>query len=276
MGRASAGTKARQCAAALPAGAADQTTQRHVVRQPIARPSGLTSHGGRLALAAGCVALQVVASSGTAWAASPPRSDHSTATNSFMVAGASTAPTTDATQTTMPLPAPPPSAPLDTCAKGTWMPQVLGAPSAFLLDDGVYLWYDPDGGWALRVTHARPRERAVFSGSLYSATGQFTDVTTLGGGGNDIVYEAPNKHRIYFRFVNFSMLDGLNFGTECARGFSIGIHIGHHLVPRSAIHLGSAAVSPPSDPFRVDHQSGPGPAGLGRKGHARLPWRATS
>ena len=165
-----------------------------------------------------------------------------------------TSPASPATSSPMPLPSSPPAVPADTCAKGAWAPSVDGMPSAYgAAGEAAYLWYDADGGWALRVTDANDKPRVVFSGYLTSTSGQFIDVTTVGAGANDIVYE-PNGRTVYFRFVNFGQLDGLNFGTECAKAFSVNIHVGPPLAPMSptSIYLGSGSANPPSDPFRVD------------------------
>jgi hypothetical protein len=154
--------------------------------------------------------------------------------------------------TTLPAPAAPPSAPADTCIKPGWAQAVQGAPTSFTAgSDGAYVWYDPDGGWALRFTHAGPQDRLIFAGSLSVTSGQFLDLTSLSDQPRDIVALSPNKRTIYFRFVDFGLLDGLNFATHCAKAFAVKIYEGGSLLPANAVHLGSSSANPPSDPFKV-------------------------
>jgi hypothetical protein len=260
MRRGRAGTVARLRAAAPPGWAAER---RAAARQP---PS-LTGYAraGRLAMVASTTALLVVTTPSAARAAPLLRWDHRTATTPTLVTGVASKAASGPSVVTMPLPAPPPAAPPDSCVKGNWPPQVSGAPLTFLLANGAYLWYDADGGWALRVTHWGLRDRAVFSGYLTTHSGEFVDVSVMspvapspGPTGNDIVYETPNKRTVYFRFVGFGLLDGLNFATQCVRGFTVSIHIGLRPLPGAAVHLGSAGTSPPSNPFRLmRHPAGP-------------------
>jgi len=182
---------------------------------------------------------------------------HPTATSTSTSASTDTTATTEpatasTTVPTMPLPAPPPAVAEDTCVKGTWAPEYEGRPTTYLVgSDGAYLWHDPDGGWALRVTHANAKERVVFSGSLYSATGQFVDVTSLSPGGDDIIYETGDKHTILFRFVDDGLVDGLSFGTMCSKAFTVNIHLGARLAAPGQVYLGASGDHPVGNPFRV-------------------------
>jgi hypothetical protein len=161
-------------------------------------------------------------------------------------------PTTTTAMVTLPAPAAPPSAPADTCVKPGWAQAVQGAPTSFAAgSDGAYVWYDPDGGWALRFTHADPQDTQIFAGSLSVTSGQFLDLTSLSDRPRDIVALSPNKRTIYFRFVDFGVLDGLNFATHCTKAFAIRIYEGGSLLPANAVHLGSSSANPPSDPFKV-------------------------
>ena len=154
--------------------------------------------------------------------------------------------------TALPIPLPPPSAPADSCLKAGWAQAVQGAPNSFAPGaDAAYLWYDADGGWALRFTHATVQDKLIFAGSLQVASGQFTDVTAMRNQGHDIVALAPNKRTIYFRFVDFGLLDGLNFATHCTKSFTVNLHASDTLVPAGKIYLGSSSANPPSDPFKV-------------------------
>lgn len=166
---------------------------------------------------------------------------------------------TTSTTITMPLPAPPPPAPPDTCVKGAWAPATQGAPLAFAPGEtGAYLWYDPNGAWALRVTHAGPHDQAIFSGSLTTTSGAFVDVAPMSGTGNDIVAESANKRTVYFRFVDYGLVDGLDFATQCARAFTVHIHLGTRLAPAKLVHLGNGLVSPSTNPFEVERVTGTG------------------
>lgn len=159
---------------------------------------------------------------------------------------------TTVSSVTLPVPAPPPAAAPDNCVKGTWPTLVQGRPSQFKAGDhGAYLWHDPDGGWALRVTHGGPHDRVVISGIL-STSGKFVDVHRVRDESNDIVALSPNRHFILFRFVNYGYVDGLNFATHCSGGFSMSLDVSGHLAPTGAIHLGANEVNPTSNPFKVE------------------------
>jgi hypothetical protein len=210
-------------------------------------------------------ALAVVATgvaSTPSWASPPVFHRHvhptTTSTSTSTATTATTVPASASTTVpTTPLPEPPPAVAEDTCVKGIWAPQFQGRPTTYLVgSDGAYLWHDTDGGWALRVTHANARERVVFSGSLYSATGQFVDVTSLAPGGDDIIYETGDKHTVLFRFVDDGLVDGLSFGTMCAKAFTVNIHLGARLAAPGQVYLGAGGDHPLSNPFRVTRVRG--------------------
>ena len=157
--------------------------------------------------------------------------------------------TTTTTLGMMPAPTPPVAAPPDTCGKGAWPSEVQGRPLSFQVGDGVYLWDDPDGGWALRATHSGPQDTAVISGTLTTG-GKFVDVRR-GQGGNDIVALSANKRTILFRFVNYGWVDGFDFATRCSAGFSASFYVGGNLASTAAIHLGAASASPTTNPLKV-------------------------
>jgi hypothetical protein len=116
----------------------------------------------------------------------------------------------------------------------------------------VYLWHDPDGGWALRVTRSEPHDRTVFSGYLTSMNGRFPQVAAIMGSPADIVAVGPGKHTVYFRLVGSAAVDGLDFGTQCARAFTVDVDIAGSAAPTGEVHLGSGLAAPPSVPFRVE------------------------
>jgi hypothetical protein len=171
---------------------------------------------------------------------------------------ASTTTTTVMLPMALPQPAAPAAAPEDTCLPGSWAPAVLGRPASYQPGvDAVYLWHDPDGGWALRATHGGARQGTVYSGSLTTLTGEFIDVSADPGSGTDIVYLCADKHTIYFRFAHFGALDGLDFATHCARGLVVAVHMGGRLVPAGSVHLGANGSGPAQVPFRVSRARPP-------------------
>ena len=163
----------------------------------------------------------------------------------------------DPTGPTLPVPVVAPApAPPDNCLGGYWPTVVEGAPSGFdASDHGAYLWQDPNGGWALRVTHTAGNDHAVFSGTLETA-GRFVDVRPLHTGGADIIAVSPDGRTVIFRFVNYSWVDGLNFATRCSGGFTLSIDINGQRASPNVLHLGGLATSPASNPFRVDRAHG--------------------
>jgi hypothetical protein len=199
---------------------------------------------GAKVLLAACVAAAAANVAATpAWA----RVRHPVGTTTTTTTALLTSTTT--TLGTMPTPTPPVPAPADTCGKGVWPLEVQGRPQYFEAGDGVYLWNDPDGGWALRATHSGPQDDAVISGTLTTA-GKFVDVRR-GEAGDDIVAVSGNKRTILFRFVNYGWLDGFDFATRCSGGFSASFYIAGNLASTTSIHLGAAATSPSTNPFRV-------------------------
>lgn len=213
------------------------------------RTASFATSAGRLLLGA-CVALATTGvAAGPAWARSRPTT---TTTSSAVTATATaTAPAPSL------VPTPPAAQTQDTCVPGSWSPAAEGRPVSFQAgSDGAYLWHDPDGGWALRVTHSGPHDRVIFSGSL-TTTGKFLNVQITGGQGNDIVEVGPAKHTIFFRFVNYGWVDGLDFGTRCAPAFTVKIYIEGQLASIGAVHLGQAAVNPTNNPFRIERVHGP-------------------
>jgi len=164
--------------------------------------------------------------------------------------------TTSVSSTGLPAPTPPPAAPADNCVKGAWPSVVQGRPVLFKAGDrGAYLWHDPDGGWALRVTHAGPHDRVIISG-MFSTAGRFVDVHRVRDEGNDIVTVGPNRHLILFRFVNYGYVDGLNFATHCSESFTVTLDVSGHLASSKAVHLGANEVNPTSNPFKIERVHG--------------------
>jgi len=209
-----------------------------------ARPA---ASAGRFLLGACVVLAATGAAASPAWAKSPRLPVPTTSAY-----GSTT--TTTGDQTLLPS-APAPEA-SDTCVPGAWPSVAEGRPATFLAgSDGAYLWHDPDGGWALRVTHSGPQDRVIFSGSL-TTSGKFVDVQLIGGGGNDIVVVGPAKHTILFRFVNYGLVDGIDFGTRCSRAFTVKIYLEGQLASTGSVHLGQSIGNPTSNPFRIERGRG--------------------
>lgn len=200
-------------------------------------------------------ACAVIAATGLAaspaWANQNAQHRHFRPTPTFP--GTTTTTTTDAT---MPLPAPPAPAPEDNCMPGAWPQVVEGSPSSFQAGDGVYLWQDPDGGWALRATHASPHDGVIIAGTLHTE-GRFVFVHRVRYPGYDVVAVSPNHRTILFRFVNYGWVDGFDFATRCSDGFSASFYIGGTLAPTDAVHLGAGAVNPTNNPFTIERVDGP-------------------
>jgi hypothetical protein len=173
------------------------------------------------------------------------------------VPGGTTTTTSTTTALGLPLPQPPTAAPEDTCVQGAWPQAVEGRPATFQAgNDGVYLWHDPDGGWALRATHSGPHDRVIIAGTLHTTTGKFTFVHRVRDEGNDIVALSANHKTILFRFVNYGWVDGLDFATHCSTGFSASFYIEGTLAPTDAVHLGGNEVNPTSNPFDIERVQG--------------------
>ncbi|HTT92393.1 MAG TPA: hypothetical protein VMF65_22770 [Acidimicrobiales bacterium] len=211
----------------------------------VMRSSSAVATGTRALIGACVVAAVVSMSAAPAWARVRHRVDLTTTTTTGVVLTSTTT-----TAATMPAPAPPVPAPVDACGKGIWPVEVQGRPLSYQVGDGVYLWDDPDGGWAIRATHSGLDDSAVISGTLTTTTGKFVDVRRAKGV-NDIVALSGNKRTILFRFVDYGWVDGFDFATRCAEGFSASFYIGGNLAPTTSIHLGAGATGPPTDPFKV-------------------------
>lgn len=207
------------------------------------RTARSAANAGRLLLGAGMVVAATGVAATPAWARSPRLPVPTTS------AYGSTTTTTGAQAL---VPSPPPAAAPDTCVPGAWPVVSEGRPATLLAgSDGVYLWHDPDGGWALRVTHSGPQDRVIFSGSL-TTSGKFVDVQLIGGGGNDIVVVGPAKRTILFRFVNYGLVDGLDFATHCSKAFTVKLYVEGQLASTGSVHLGQGLGNPTSNPFKIE------------------------
>lgn len=217
--------------------------------------SAATASAAKILLGACAVVAATGLAASPAWANQtaqhrhfPPPVVTSTTTS---VPGATTTSTT--TPVGLPVPQAPSAAPEDNCVQGAWPQAVQGRPATFQVgDDGVYLWHDPDGGWALRATHSGPHNRVIIAGTLHTTDGRFVLVHRVRVEGNDVVAVSANHRTILFRFVNYGWVDGLDFATHCSTGFSASFYIAGTPAPTVSVHLGSNAVNPASNPFGVE------------------------
>jgi hypothetical protein len=222
--------------------------------------SAATASAAKILLGACAVVVATGLAASPAWANQAAQHRHFplpvvTSTTTTTVPGTTTT-TGTATSVGLPLPQPPSAAPEDNCVQGAWPQAVAGRPATFLIGgDGVYLWHDPDGGWALRATHSGPHDRVIIAGTLHT-DGKFTFVHRVRDEGNDVVALSANHRTILFRFVNYGLVDGLDFATHCSTGFSASFYIEGTLAPTGSVHLGANEVNPPSNPFEIARAQG--------------------
>ena len=135
-----------------------------------------------------------------------------------------------------------------------WPGYVQGRPDGFdAQDDGVYMWHNPKGGWAIRVSHPvlpGKANRVVFTGTVTTA-GHIGHVTRVRDEKDDVVKVTNNGHTLAFRFVNYGAVDGVDFTTSCTPGLRVGLKADRTSVPTKFIHLGDKKVNPGSDPFLI-------------------------
>ena len=135
-----------------------------------------------------------------------------------------------------------------------WPGYVQGKPDGFdAHDDGAYMWHNPSGGWALRVSHPvlpGKANRVVFTGAISSA-GQIGHVVRVRDEKDDVVKVTDNGHTLLFRFVNYGGVDGVDFTTTCTPGLRVDLRADGSSMPTRFIHLGDKKVNPSSDPFGI-------------------------
>lgn len=135
-----------------------------------------------------------------------------------------------------------------------WPGYVQGRPDGFdAHDDGVYMWHNPKGGWAIRVSHPvlpGRANRVVFTGTVTTA-GRIDHVVRARDEKNDVVKVTNNGHTLAFRFVNYGWVDGVDFTTTCTPGLRVGLRVDGSSLPTKFIHLGDKKVNPGSDPFLI-------------------------
>ena len=135
-----------------------------------------------------------------------------------------------------------------------WPGYVQGRPDGFdAHDDGVYMWHNPKGGWAIRASHPvlpGKANRVVFTGTVTSA-GRIGHVVRVRDEKNDVVKVTNDGHTLAFRFVNYGWVDGVDFTTTCTPGLRVGLKADGSSMPTKFIHLGDKLANPGSDPFVI-------------------------
>ena len=147
------------------------------------------------------------------------------------------------------------SAPTSACdTDAHWPGYVQGRPDGFdAHDDGVYMWHNPKGGWAIRVSHPvlpGKANRVVFSGTVTTA-GRIGHVVRVRDEKDDVVRVTNNGHTLAFRFVDYGWVDGVDFTTTCTPGLRVGLKADGSSMPTKFIHLGDQKINPGSDPFLI-------------------------
>ena len=139
-------------------------------------------------------------------------------------------------------------------ADAHWPADIQGRPDGFDgRDDGVYLWHNPEGGWGIRVSHPvlpGRANRVVFSGRIVSQ-GLIGHVERVRDEKDDRVVVSGDGHSLWFRFVNYSGVDGVDFTTTCTHSLGVNLKVDGSPMPTQFIHLGDRKVSPDANPFRI-------------------------
>ena len=132
---------------------------------------------------------------------------------------------------------------------GSWPAFTNGRPAGFDAGDqaGVYLWHDQDG-WHLRVTHLGDG-RQVYTGTI-TTRGTF-DAERVADERNDIVRVGPEGHTLYFRFVNYGHIDGVDFTTHCAPALNVNLKGDGQELQTSEVRIGHDDTNPTSVPFVI-------------------------
>jgi len=135
-----------------------------------------------------------------------------------------------------------------------WPAYVQGRPDGFdPHDDGVFIWHNPHGGWGLRVSHpALPGKanKVVFTGTI-SSKGTIGNVARVKDEKDDVVKVGPKGHTLYFRFVNYGGVDGVDFTTTCTPGLAVALKADGSSMQTKFIHLGDKDAKPGSNPFLI-------------------------
>lgn len=148
-----------------------------------------------------------------------------------------------------------PPTPNAACATDShWPGYAQGRPDGFdAHDNGAYLWHNPTGGWAVRVSHPRlpgGANQVAFSGRIISK-GVIGHVQRVRDERNDSVSVSPNGHVLTFHLVNYGWVDGFDFTTSCTPALGVGLRADGVSIQPRFVHIGDRKVNPRSDPFSI-------------------------
>ena len=129
-----------------------------------------------------------------------------------------------------------------------WPASAEGRPAAHPETDAVYVWHT-SRGWRVRVNDPGT-DRAVFTGSV-KVDGQVFAVGRHLESGREGVLNT-DAHAVYFRFVNFGGVDGLNFRTRCSTTFALKVKRDGVTVPAEHVYAGASGQHPSSVPLTID------------------------
>ena len=141
------------------------------------------------------------------------------------------------------------------CDAGPWGRRAEGEPHDFAAGErgGDYLWHDTTG-FHLRVTH-RSDDRQVYTGVITASAPMRIDPVRLEAG--DVARLSPDRRSLYFAFVNYGHIDGVDFHTDCANALTIShLNVGNQRLTADRVYLGTGQVHPTQVPFtlhRRDH-----------------------
>ena len=128
-----------------------------------------------------------------------------------------------------------------------WPATAEGRPAAHPETDGVSVWHTSTG-WRLRVNDPGT-DRAVFTGSV-KVDGQIFGVGRhLENGGEGVVNRTA--HAVYFRFVNYGGVDGMNFGTRCSTTLTVNVKRNGVTVAADHVYIGATGSHPTAVPFSI-------------------------
>lgn len=136
------------------------------------------------------------------------------------------------------------------CATGSLPSSVVGSPGLRAHQAaGVYLWHGPSG-YALRVTHPGTG-RLVVTGTV-TVSRDLSHVTGVALERADSVHVSSNRQVLFFRFVNYGGIDGVNFAAECSKTVRVQLRVDNVTASPRQVMLGAHRVHPTSVPFTIE------------------------
>jgi hypothetical protein len=149
--------------------------------------------------------------------------------------------------------APSANAATPSCDRAPWADRVEGVPTNFTAGarGGDYLWHDATG-FHLRVTHKNDN-RVVYTGEITSPVPMRMEPVKLEKG--DVARLSADHRTLYFAFVDYGHIDGVNFHTDCAATITVShLNAGNVRLPTSRVYLGKYEVHPAAVPFTLHRQ----------------------